>query len=551
MATHHSTTDTSTTDTSSSRPLRLLGLMLAAVVLGLPHGLSAQDADADTILQHIPYEVGVAEPPVEPGTILRAMTLEQAIDRALENNLDVQSARLGPQIQAYSLGAAEAAFNPSFNATVGHNSSTNQSTSQLDGGREITTDRNTFNFGLSQPLPWYGGELSASFNNARTSTDNVFATRNPNYNSNLSFSYTQPLLAGRRIDTQRNQVRTQQVQREISDVQLRSQIDDITALVRTAYWNLRSQIEQIEIQRRNLAQAEQLLANNRIRVEQGTMVPMELAQAEAQVASAQQALLNAEIQWRTQERNFKQLVAGGSDDAIFQETINPVDLPEVVEREVDIEAAVEMALGNRPEVLQQTMQREISEMNLEVSRDNVRPNLNLSASYSLQGVGGDLFDRDGLGGSPELVQSGGYRDALSSIGSLDTPTFNVSLNFSYPLGTRASELNLEQARLQLRQTDMAMAAQELAIRTEVTNAGMAVSNTFLQLEAARRSREAAERSVEAELTRFQVGASTNFQVAAAQDNLTQMRLSELQATINHINAIAEFERVQGLGWGNR
>ena len=538
-------------DTSSISGTRTLGLvLLAAAGLTLPLGLSAQDADADTILQHIPYEVGTAQPPIEPGTTLTSMTVDQAIDRALESNLDLQSARLSPEIQAYSLGAAEAAFNPTFNATFGHNSSTNQSTSQLDGGQQITTDRNTFNFSLSQPMPWYGGQLSANFNNARTSTDNIFATRNPNYNSTLNFSYTQPLLAGRRIDNQRNQVRTQQVQRQIVDVQLQGQIDNITAQVRVAYWNLRSQIEQIEIQRRNLAQAEQLLANNRIRVEQGTMVPMELAQAEAQVASAEQALLNAEIQWRNQERNFKQLIAGGSDDPIFQATINPVDRPEVVERDVDIEAAVARALQNRPEVLQQSMQRQISEMNLEVSRDNVRPDLNLSASYSLQGVGGDLFERDGLGGTPELIQAGGYGDALSSIGSLDTPTFNVSLNFSYPLGTRASELNLEQARLQLRQTDMALAAQELAISTEVTNAGMAVSNTFLQLEAARRSREAAERSVEAELTRFQVGASTNFQVATAQDNLTQMRLSELQAIINHVNAIAEFERVQGLGWND-
>jgi outer membrane protein TolC len=72
-----------------------------------------------------------------------------------------------------------------------------------------------------------------------------------------------------------------------------------------------------------------------------------------------------------------------------------------------------------------------------------------------------------------------------------------------------------------------------------------VRNAFLQVEAARRSREAAQRSADAEMTRFSVGVSTNFQVVAAQDQLTQARLSELQATINLVNAIAEFERVQG------
>jgi outer membrane protein TolC len=112
---------------------------------------------------------------------------------------------------------------------------------------------------------------------------------------------------------------------------------------------------------------------------------------------------------------------------------------------------------------------------------------------------------------------------------------------------RAGKANVERAQLQLRQTEMALGAQELAIATEVTNAGLAVQNTFLQLEAARRSREAAERTTDAELVRFSVGASTNFQVVSAQNSLTSARLSELRAVINYTNAIAEFDRVQRVG----
>ncbi len=495
-----------------------------------------------------PYVVGTAAPPIEGGRPLVSMTLEDAIATALENNLDIQSARLNPQIQRLTLDIAETAFDPSFNSSLSYNNATNQSTSQLDGGTRTTTERNTLNFSVSQPLPWYGASLSTSFNNARTSTDNVFATRNPSYSSSFSLNFSQPLLQGRRIDNTRNQLRTQEVQREITDVQLRNQADNLSNQVRVAYWNLRSQIEQIEIQRRSLAQAEQLLANNRVRVELGTMVEMELAQAEVQVANAEQALLNAEIQWRQQELAFKRLLASGADDAIFAQTINPVDLPELdpVEPEVDIEAAIARALQFRPDLRAQDKQRQIAEMNLEVTQENTRPNLNLNASYSLSGVGGNRFDRSGLGGEPQLVETGGYMDGLQSILNFDTPTFNVSVNFSYPLGMRSARANLERARLQLRQSELSLQSQQLQIETEVTNAGLAVTNTFLQLAAARRSREAAERSVEAELTRFQVGASTNFQVVNAQDNLTSARLSELRAVINHINAVAEFERVQGI-----
>jgi outer membrane protein len=493
------------------------------------------------------YEVGKALPPLAPGATLVSLTLEGAIARALEQNLDIQSARLSPRMQEYTLEAARAAFSTVLTSGFGFNNASTQSTSQLDGGARTTTERATMNVGLSQPLPWYGARLSTSFNNSRTATDNAFSTRNPSYNSTVSFNFSQPLLSGLRIDNQRNTLRTQEIQKQITDIQLLSQIQNITDQVRVAYWNLRSQIEQIEIQRQSLAQAQQLLADNRIRVQLGRMAEIELVQAEAQVASAEQALLNAEIQWRNQELAFKRLLVGGADDPLFAQTVNPVDLPIFAEQAVDIDAAIQRALLDRADLRQQRQQRQIAELNLDVTREATRPDLSLSAGYSLQGIGGNLFDRSGLGGTPQLVQEGGYFDGLRSVAAFDTPTWNVSLSFSYPLGQRAAKANFERAQLQMRQSDLALRSQELAIVTEVTNAGLAVQNTFLLLEASRRSREAAERNAEAELRKFNVGASTNFQVVTVQNSLTSARLSELRALINHINAIAEFDRVQRVG----
>ena len=520
-------------------------LTLGAALLLVPApGKALQQSPGDTLTSPS-YEVGRALPPADPDVSVVELTLAEAIDRALENNLGLQSARLNPEIQELGLDQARAAFRPTLSTSLGYNNASNQSTSQLDGGARITTERNTFNFGLGQALPWAGARVTANFNNARTSTDNIFATRNPNFNSSLSLSYTQPLLSGRRTDQQRSALETQQVQRRIVDIQLRGEAENVANQVRTAYWNLRSQIEQIEIQRLSLAQAEQLLENNRIRVRAGTMVEMDLAQAEVQVANAEQALLNAEIQWRAQELAFKRLLISGTEDPLWTQTVNPVDLPVFEERVVDIPSAVAEALDRRTDVQQQVEQRRVALMNLDVTREGTLPDLNLTAGYSLQGVGGDLFARSGLGGDPVLVARGGYRDGLQSIANFDTPSFNVSVNFSYPLGMQAGRANLERARLQLRQTDLSIRNQQLAIETEVTNAGLSVSNAFLQLQAASRSRQAAERSLEAELIRFGVGASTNFQVVSAQDALTSARLAELRAVIGYVNALGELDRVRG------
>ena len=529
--------------------MRVLRVAIWAFVaaVAVPLGLGAQERPGAEGVPEDRYEVGTALPPQEEGTQLVSMTLDEAIERALEMNLDIQTARLSPRMQQFTLQSARAAFTPTLNGTYGYNNSTNQSTSQLDGGARTTTERHTLNTSIEQTLPWYGGSVGVGFQNSRTSTDNQFSTLNPSYRSTVGLDYTQPLLAGLRTDNQRAALQTQEIQGQITEIQLDQRIDNITEAIRQQYWGLRAAIEQIEIQRRNLAQAQQLLADNQVRVRLGTMAQIQVVQAEAQVASAEQALLNAEIQWRNQELGLKSLLIGGADDPLLYQTINPTELPAIDEQVVDIQDAIERALSERTDIRQARRERDIAEIDLDVTRNNRLPELNLSASYSLLGVGGTEYDRSGLGGTPVLVREGGYVDGINSIAGFDTPTWNVGLSFSYPIGMRSAKASLERARLAMEQRDLAIRSQELSIVTEVTNAGLAVRDTRLQLEAATRSRELSEQSLEAEVTRFNAGVATNFEVVAAQDALTSARLSELRAIINHVNAIAEFERVQRVG----
>jgi outer membrane protein TolC len=225
----------------------------------------------------------------------------------------------------------------------------------------------------------------------------------------------------------------------------------------------------------------------------------------------------------------------------------PTSAPLLVQPVVDIDAAIAIALEQRSDLRQSRYQRDISSLNLEVTNNNTRPDLNLTAAYSVQGTGGDRFQRTGLGGDLELVQPGGYLDGLESIINRTTPTWSLQLQFSYPIGNRAAKANLRRAELQLDQSDLSLRSQELAIVIEVTNAGLAVNDMFLLLEASRRSRDVSERAAEVEVTRFGVGASTNYEVTQAQDDVTQARLSELRAIINYVNAVAEFELVQYIG----
>lgn len=521
--------------------------MMAALALAAPVMARAQAASGSggiQVAQEDRYVVGRAQPPQVPGAQRIDVTLDQAIERALEKNLDIQRLRLEPQMQDYTLQAARANFRPTLNANYSYRNSSSQSTSQLDGGARVTNQSNTLGTSMSQRLPWQGGQVSFNFNNSRTATDSAFSTRNPSYSSNLSFQYTQPLLAGRTIDSQRNSLRTGEIQKNIVDSQLQAQIENIKNQVRVRYWALRQSIEAIEIQRRSLELSNRQLADSRVKVEVGTMAEIDLVQQESQIANGEQALLAAEVAWRNAEIAFKRLLVDSTSDEFFQATIVPVDQVSFAVTEVNIPEAINKAIEERTDIVQARQQIRISELNLELSQNNIKPSLGFTASYQLQGVGGNQYQRSGLGGTPVLIDESGYFDALRSIAGLDTPTWQLSLNFSKPLGLSAakanhmrSQLSLEQQRTQLKNT-------ELTIATAVTTAGLDVQSTYKQLLAAQKSREAAERTLEAGLTRFSVGMITNFEVIQLQNSLTSARNSELSATIRYINALAEFERVQ-------
>jgi outer membrane protein TolC len=489
------------------------------------------------------YVVGEAVPTPRPGTTLLNLTLDQAMDMALENNLDLKAARMNPPGVDYQLAAARASFLPQLTGTYGYTSNKSQNGSFLEERSVVTGLRQTFNGTFSETMPWYGGRLQANFNNTRSTSNSSQNRFNPAYTTGLNLSYTQPLLQGFKIDTTRNQLRTLSVQRQIADIQLLTTIENTKASVRTAYWNLREAIEQIEIQQRALDLAERLFEDNKTKVEIGTLAPIDTVTPEAQVASAEQSLLNAQISWRTAEITLQELLATGPDDPIYQRTINPTERPQLSVQTVNIPEAVRTALAQRTDLVQAKRNIEISQLNLEVTRDETRPDLSLVGQYQVSGQGG-----------PELVAQGsserlpgGYADALAQAFGFDLPTWSTQFTFTYPLFMRQAKANYARAQLQLQQSQAQLKASELSVSSGVTSAGLSVENSYKQYQAAQKNREAQERNAEAEQTRFDVGMSTNYNVVQAQNALTQARLTELQALISYLNAVAEFDRVQRVG----
>ena len=486
----------------------------------------------------------------QPAKIRRFdLTLDDAIQRALDRNLDIAVERINPQVLDLTLAQQEAFYRPTFGINVNASSRTNPSATQLDGGDITETDTSNFDVSVDQPVKFGGGSLSVGFDNNRQETTNAFSSFNPGYRSAFVTQYTQPLLRGFRIDDSRSQIQVTRINRDISEIDLRQTITNTVADVKNSYWELLYSVGSVGVQQQALELAEQLVRDNRARVEIGILAPIDVVQSQAETASRRQTLAQAQQVLRTAELELKRLIVGGTQDELWTSEINPVDQPRLSQPPIDIRSAVAKALGQRTDLGRAQRQQDINQLNVRTLRNNTLPALDLVGTFNLQGQGGNQLVRDFLGGEAGQVIPGGYLDAIEQIVDARFPLWTIGLELSVPIGTSSDEAALERARLQIRQTDAELRQLELTVATEVTNAALQVESIREWIAAAKASRNLAEQQLVAEESKFEVGMSTNFFVVQAQRDLATARDTELRSILDYQKALVEFERLQETSLG--
>ena len=472
------------------------------------------------------------------------LTLEDAIARALERNLDIAVQRLNPLVVDLNLAQALAAYSPTFDTSLSTNSSTSPSSTQLDGGQRVVSDRKVVNTGITQAVAWAGGRYTVDFNNNRQASTNTFSSFNPSYRSSFQGSYTQPLLRGFKIDSTRQQIQVTRINRDIADIDLRQLLTNTVSSVQDAYWDLVYATESLAVQQQALELAETLIRDNEARVEIGTMAPIEIVSARSEAAQRRQSLAQAEQNLATAELALKQLIVGGTDDEYWAATLNPVDLPTLEVPAIDLEEAIRTALDERTDIARSRRQLDINNVNLSSLSNSRLPAVDLVGTYQLQGQGGTRFNRTGLGGSVFQEIPGGLGDAFNQLYDVDFPTWNLQLTVSYPLGQSAADAQYARARIQVQQVQAQLRQLGLQVATEVTNAVLQIQGIARRIEASTAARELATEQLAAEQSKFAAGLQTNFFVVQAQRDLATAQDTELRAILDQQKALVEFDRVQ-------
>lgn len=541
------------------------------------------------------------------------LTLQDTIALALENNLDIESARFTPLIAKTGILRAEAGGllrGVSQNIVSGPNSAVsqvtggnggNQSAGSVTGGgsggtgggtiitstgvaipqfddflylsygvgHRTSPQSNSFSSGITSVISQTqsyalqyqkafvtGTTVQAGFNNLGINSNVPRLEINPYSSANASVQVTQRLLQGfgsgygTTLNTRNIRIAKKNV--EIADLTFKNQVIATVSSVVNLYSDLVSFYEDVKVKRQALSYAEKLYNDNRKQVEIGTLAPIEIVRAEAEVASRQQDLTTSETVLLQQETIIKNALSrtGVQSPELATARVVPVDalkLPDV-EQIQPIQDLVAMALAKRPEIAQTDLNIETTKLNLLGSKSQLLPSLDLVGSLQNNALAGDIppvrlipnpnnpsqLIPSIAGSNPAFV--GGFGSVLGQIFRRNYPDYNVSLNLTIPLRNRSALADVINDQLSLRQQEISRQKQINQVRVDVQNAVIGVQQARARYNASVKSRVLQEQTLDAEQKKYALGASTIFFVIQAQRDLATAQGQEVSALSSYNRA---------------
>lgn len=528
------------------------------------------------------------------------ITLQDAVELALENNLDIAVQRYNPWfadagiLKANSGGFGGTVPGAAFGGSTANNPLLNfdplvTSTITLDDRKvpvnnpltsgtgtgastlaSLALHSSTYNFQYSQGFQT-GTSFFTTWDNTRSSSSSRVNLFNPSVQSSIFVGFQQQLLNGfgRAVNT-RN-IRIAKNNRKIADWAFTQQAITTVTNTITAYWELVFARENVKVQQQAVTVAQKLYNDNKKQLEIGTMAPLDVTRAESELATDRQNLIVAQTAKLQNEQVLKNAISKNPLAPNFVNVeIIPTDLPQRPEaiEAPSFEEAVKEAFGKRPELQEEALNLLNGEIDIKATRNALLPTVTVSGQYGTVGLSGNQPQLGapvaGLGtqlvdanGNPVNVfiptstlpivgtTHGGFGDAMSTVFHSTFPDYQVSLNVQIPIRNRSAQADNQRAILTQRQLETQMQQLKNAALLDVRNTYIALEQDRARVEAAIKARELQQQTFDAEQKKYQLGASTVYNVILTQRDLITAQGTELRALADLVEAKANYERAVG------
>jgi len=480
------------------------------------------------------------------------ITLADATQRALQRNTDIKIEREVVTVSEAREAGALGNYDVRFHAEATEHHHVDPITTLFSGAPpgEIMPSATDFSSSVSlTKLFKSGATATASASMGRDVTDSFFTLFLPAYLTSVGVQVRQPLLRSRTTDSARTQLRITALDREKSNAQLQTQVQEVVAAVEQAYWSLAAARREVEVRTNAIALAEAQRMDTQARIDARTAAALDIAQPTAEVERRRGDLFQAQEVAARAERTLKQLMTDDPSDAIWSQTLVPSDAVESDIRRVDVQRALTDAVMRRPEIAAAQTDISSAEAQTALAKDALRPQVDVVGGYTMHGLAGthnpQTVSFPGIISPFPDVLSGAIGTSYDALFRQRFPDASIGVSVDVPLGRRGAKSDYGVAQSQQRQASLRMSQLRERIAVEVLNAATALDTAASRIQSTRAGLEAANTQLQAEQERFGAGTSTNFLVLTRQNDLQQAQSAAISALADYRRALAEFARASG------
>ncbi|HMD41298.1 MAG TPA: TolC family protein [Candidatus Acidoferrum sp.] len=365
------------------------------------------------------------------------LSLQDAVELALENSMDIVVERYAPWMADTSILKAKAggagqstsgallgsstanlpflSFDPNLTGTLLLSDDKTPVNNPLISGtgtgngsgatlNHLETHQAEYNAQFTQGFET-GTNTFISWDNTRSSSTSAANFLNPSVQSSLNIGFSQPLLSGFGLSINRRNILIAKNNRRIADWAFAQQaITTITNTI-TAYWELVYARANVKIEEQAVTVSGKLFSDNKKQLDAGTMSPLDVVTAESELATDRQNLIVAQTVKLQDEQILKNVISKDplASNIVSVEIITteqPERVPEI--ENPSFEDSMKEAFAKRPELQQQVYNLKNADIDIQATRNALLPALTISGQLSSVGLAGN----SSITGAPEYLASG-------------------------------------------------------------------------------------------------------------------------------------------------
>ncbi len=445
---------------------------------------------------------------------------------------------------AFGVGTNVSSYDPFIQAKVYNEHASQQLTNQtLYGVSSYRQNENLANISYQQFFPT-GTYFETDFNNNRQTSNSPNNTLNPQLYSNIQFIVSQQLLAGFGTGPNLRFLRIARTNQKISDIAFKAQIIATVSQICNIYWDLVNAYDTEQVGERSVAFATETLDTSRKQLALQAIPEMDVLQAESDLATRQQDLTVARTNLELQELYMKNAITRSFDDPVLQEMpVVPTDhlAAQIQPETMPVEQSIANALKNRTELQESALDLSNRELSRKTARNALLPQLNLYGFYSGTGFGG--VPNPAFTGT--ISAPGDYGGTLHNALNASSPDYQVGFQLQMPLRNRVAKADQYRTELEYRQSQVYAEELKKNIVIEVRNARYAVEQGASRVAAAKQARDLASRKLDIMQKEQKLGAGSNQQTLSSEHDLSVAESALVTAQTAYEKARIQLKQATG------